>query len=77
VKAITVTGSGLSKLNGISIVYDTATGNVSVTLKSSSSGLSSGKSFSVNGTTATSSGWLLKSYTYTGSFSSDTTLNVV
>ena len=77
VKAINITGSGLGKLNNVSIVYDTATGNVSVTLKSSSSGLSSGKSFTVNGSSATSSGFIFKSYTYTATISSDTTLEVV
>ena len=77
VKAISVSGTGIGKLNSVSIVYDLTSGSVSVTLKSSSSGLSSGSPFTVNGTSASSSGWLFKSYTYTATLTADTTLNVV
>lgn len=77
VKALNVTGSGISKLTSVSFVYDTATGNVTVTLKSAAAGISSGKSFTVNGKAASSSGWLFKSYTYTATVTADTTLEIV
>ena len=76
VKAIEMTGSGLTKLSSVSFVYDTATGNVSVTLKSTGSILSS-NSFSVNGTAASSSGLITKTNTYTTTVTADITLNVV
>lgn len=77
VKAVNLTGTGLTKLSTVSFVYDTATGNVSVTLKSTGSILSS-NSFTVNGTKASSSGLISKTYTYTTTVTVDnTTLNVV
>ena len=77
VKAISIGGTGVGKLNSVSIVYDLTSGSVKVTLKSSSSGLSSGSSFKVNGTPASSSGFIFKSYTYSATFTADTTLDVV
>ena len=77
VKAISIGGTGVGKLNSVSIVYDLTNGSVKVTLKSSSSGLSSGSSFKVNGTSASSSGFIFKSYTYSATFTADTTLDVV
>ena len=78
VKAITVSGTGVGKITEVSIVYNTSTGNADVTLKSAGSGLlSSGQSFSVNGKSATSSGFIFKSYTYTTSVTADITLDVV
>ena len=78
VRSIELTGNALESLTTVSFVYNTSTGNISVTLKSENGLVSSGTKFKVNGVTATGSGALLwKTYTYTATITSDTVLNVV
>ena len=77
--SVYVTGTGISKINSVSISYNTSTGAATVELKSASGGiLSPGSSFSVNGTAASSSGSFLsgKSYTYKTTVSTDTVFDV-
>ena len=78
VRSLELTGDALGSLTSVSFVYNTSTGNISVTLKSENGLVSSGTKFKVNGVTATGSGALLwKTYTYTATITADTVLNVV